>query len=186
MPSPGKKRPCLKSKLSWALLALLVLLSVTGTVVGVVLGRRSAAAMQQGAAAAAPGLGEPLQYSINIKMAPDSKGGPGPSCATLFGGPSPRTVSVGLGGNCWWLLMMRKALIWGCNGGLQEDLVESTPMERPQLTHPAAAAAWILLLRGPHRRCRSTPGCSSRRMQRCWTYQSQRYTYKRWHAAAAP
>lgn len=113
-PSSGKKRPCLKSKLSWALLALLVLLSVTGTVVGVVLGRRSAAAMQQRAAAPAA-LGEPLQYSIIIKMAPDSKGGPGPSCATLFGGPSPRTVSVG--GGCWWLLMMHKALIWGCNKG---------------------------------------------------------------------
>jgi hypothetical protein len=105
--SAGKKRPCLKHWTSWAMIAVILLLAVVGTAVGVVLGRRSAQEIQQQqAAAAAAGAstlgpkGDTLQYSINIRMAPDSEGNPGPSCATLFGGPTPRTVSIGL--NFFW------------------------------------------------------------------------------------
>jgi hypothetical protein len=101
--SAGKKRPCLKHWISWAMIAVILLLAVIGTAVGVVLGRRSAQEVQQqqqqqsAAAATARGpKGDTLQYSVNIRMAPDSKGNPGPSCATLFGGPSPRTVSEGI------------------------------------------------------------------------------------------
>ena len=96
--SSAKASPCLTRRLTWILLALLLLMAVLGTTAGVVVSRSRAHAQQiaAGAAAAAAQAGASqgvLLYSINIKMAQDSSGNRGPSCDTLFRGANPRTVS---------------------------------------------------------------------------------------------
>jgi len=80
----------------------MLLLAGVGIAVGVVVSRSSGpsravegAADQPGEApAAAAGVSEgSFLYSVNVRMVPDSRGNPGPSCGELFGGTSPRTVS---------------------------------------------------------------------------------------------
>lgn len=99
-----KKRPCGGSRLLLFLALALMLLGAVGAGVGVAVSRKNAAAraavqmgpQQQPQPPSPAGAGGDfdgtLQYSVNIKMAPDNKGNQGPTCDQLFGGSSPKTV----------------------------------------------------------------------------------------------